>query len=319
MKNRVLNLKLAVLAIAVLFMSCSKDDDSGAGTEEEAYNTEVAITDAPIDNANIQAAVVTITGVEVNGNAVEGFTATTVDLMTLQNGTTELLGNIDLKAQENASVSLILDYESDVDGDAPGCYVETVDGTKHALVAASNKIDIAQKVEVFASTANKIIVDFDLRKTIIAAAEAGDEFDFATDAELSSGLRLVNEVEAGKISGNVNDSQNTSETIVAYAYEAGTYTEAEAEGQGASNVTFANAVTSAKINNTTGAYELNFLKEGDYEVHFASYSDTDADGKLEFNGELQVESATGIDLSMIEITSQINLSLNVTVVGFVGQ
>jgi hypothetical protein len=283
----------------------------------EKYATQVALTDAPIDKANVSAAVVTVTGIKVNGNTVEGFTATTVDLMTLQNGTTKLLGEIDLEAQQDATVSLILDYESDVNGNVPGCYIETTDGVKHALSSTSNEINIADKVEVFASTANKIIVDFDLRKTIIASADMDDQFDFATDQELSSGLRLVNDIEAGTVSGNVTDGTNTSEKIIAYAYEAGAYSEAEASGQGSSSITFANAITSAEVNKTTSIFKLNFLQEGDYEVHFASYSDTDNDGELEFNGMLQVESVSGVDLDLLKVSSKIDLNLSLTVTGFV--
>lgn len=317
MKNSVLNLKLAFLTMVSLFVSCSKDDDSGMDGNNEKYATQVALTDAPIDKANVSAAVVTVTGIKVNGNTVEGFTATTVDLMTLQNGTTKLLGEIDLEAQQNASVCLILDYEKDVNGNVPGCYVETVDGVKHALISSSNEINIADKVEVFATTANKIIVDFDLRKTIIASADTEDQFDFATNQELSSGLRLVNDIEAGTVSGNVTDSNNTSEKIIAFAYEAGAYSEAEASGQGSSNITFANAITSAEVNKTTSVFKLNFLKEGDYEVHFASYSDTDNDGELEFNGMLQIESVTGVDLDLLTVNSKIDLNLSLTVKGFV--
>jgi hypothetical protein len=297
-----------------VFTSCSKSDgidDMG----QESYNTEMAITDAPIDHADVKAAVVTITGVKVDGKSIEGFNTTTVDLMTLQQGKMMTLGNIDLTAKTYSSISLILDYESDAAGNFPGCYVETADGVKHQLKSSVNEIKINDKVDVLASTANKIVIDFDLRKTVIAATTADDQFDFVTSAELSSGLRLVNNLETGSISGTVSDSKNTSEKIVVFAYKTGTYTEAEAEGQGASNVAFANAVTSTTVNNTTNSFKLNFLKEGDYEAHFASYSDTDNDGELEFNGMLSVESLTNIQIGKIKVTSNINIGLNVAVTG----
>ncbi|QLE00410.1 DUF4382 domain-containing protein [Galbibacter sp. BG1] len=317
MKNSVKNLKLVFLAMVTLFASCAKDEDDMTNEPKQTYATDVALTDAPIDQSNVSAAVVTITEVKVNGQMVEGFSATTVDLMTLQNGTTELLGKIDLEAQTDATVSLVLDYKNDVQGNAPGCYVETVDGVKHALEASNNEIKIQDKVEVFAATANKIIVDFDLRKTIIASANnSSDKFDFATENELESGLRLVNEMETGKVSGSVNDSSNTSEKIIAFAYEAGAYTDAEAQGTGSSNITFANAITSAEVNKSSSKFQLNFLKEGDYEVHFASYSDEDNDGEFEFNGMLEVESLTNINLGALKVTSNLNLDLQLSVVGF---
>ena len=307
-------LKTTILAALIAFASCSKDDD-GSTMTGESYDTKVSITDAPIDNASVSAAVVTITDLKVDGISIEGFTTTTVDLLALQNGTKATLGNLGLEAGMISNVSLVLDYEMDQDGNFPGCFVETADGVKHQLIATTNEIKINDQVEILASSANEIVIDFDLRKTIIATAEAGDEFDFVTDAELSSGLRLVNEIEAGTVSGTVNDSENTSEMIIVYAYEAGTYTAAEAEGQGSSGVTFANAVTSAVVNDLSASYELNFLEEGNYEVHFASYSDNDADGQFEFNGMLDVESATNINLSSVNVTSNFNLMLAVTVKG----
>ncbi len=314
MKNSILNIKMCALILMTVFTSCSKSDgidDMG----QESYNTEMAITDAPIDHADVKAAVVTITGVKVDGKSIEGFNTTTVDLMTLQQGKMMTLGNIDLTAKTYSSISLILDYESDAAGNFPGCYVETADGVKHQLKSSVNEIKINDKVDVLASTANKIVIDFDLRKTVIAATTADDQFDFVTSAELSSGLRLVNNLETGSISGTVSDSKNTSEKIVVFAYKTGTYTKAEAEGQGASNVAFANAVTSTTVNNTTNSFKLNFLKEGDYEAHFASYSDTDNDGELEFNGMLSVESLTNIQIGKIKVTSNINIGLNVAVTG----
>lgn len=315
MKNSILNIGLYALALMTVFTSCSKEDDT-QDMGQETYNTEMAITDAPIDHAEVKAAVVTITGVKVDGKSIEGFNTTTVDLMTLQQGKMKTLGNLDLEAKTYSSISLIMDYQSDASGNFPGCYVETADGTKHQLKSSVNEIKINDKVDVLASTANKIVIDFDLRKTIVATTQADDEFDFVTEAELSTGLRLINNLETGSISGTVSDNSDTSDKIVVFAYSAGTYTEAEAEGQGASQVTFANAVTSAAVDTTTNSFKLNFLKEGNYEVHFASYSDTDGDGAFEFNGMLSVESLTSIQIGNIQIDSNIDIGLNVAVTGF---
>lgn len=307
--------KIGMLALIIAFGSCEKDNDA-TNNEAEKQNTEVSITDAPIDNANVSAAFVTIADVKIDGVSIEGFTTTTVNLLSLQNGKKLSLGNLDLNVGVVSNVSLVLDYAQDENGNFPGCYIETVNGTKHELKSTINEIKINDKVDIVTSSANEIIIDFDLRKTIISNSNTtADNYDFVTSSELSTGLRLVNSIEAGSISGTVNDSENTSERIVVYAYKKGTYTSSETEEKGTSGVTFANAVTSTMVNSVSGSYEVSFLKEGDYEFHFASYSDTDNDGDFEFNGMLQVESLTNVQLTSIKISSALNFKLNVKVIG----
>lgn len=305
--------KIGMLALLVSFASCSENAES-LPDDTQTRNTKVSITDAPIDNAEVSGAFVTITDVKVNGTSVEGFNATTIDLMTLQNGKKEVLGDLDLKVGTMSDVTLVLDYDFDENGNTPGSYIKTTNGIKHKLEASSKEIKIADRVEVLASSANEIIIDFDLRKTIIASSKSTDKYDFVTDFELSNGLRIVNKEEAGTVSGSVSDSNNTSEKILVFAYEAGTYTEAETRGQGASNVTFANATTSAVVSSNS-TYELNFLKEGNYEIKFASFEDSDNDGELEFKGMLTVENALGINTDNLSLSSNTNINLIVNVTG----
>jgi hypothetical protein len=220
-----------------------------------------------------------------------------------------------MEAGTYSNLELVLDYDSDMDGNAPGCYVEMADGTKDKIASTSQSINITDSFEVFATNTNEIIIDFDLRKTI--KEEQGtleSDFDFVTLSELSAGIRTVNKEATGEISGTVNDSQDTSDKIVVYAYEKGTYNaEVETQGQGESNIRFANAVTSAEVGGINNSYSLNFLAEGEYELIFASYTQ---DGtEFYFNSQLEVESTTGLDLGAINITSALQLSANVTVIG----
>jgi hypothetical protein len=311
MRNSIL--KIAILALVVSFTSCSENGESMAD-DSQTRNTKVSITDAPIDNAEVSGAFVTITDVKVDGVSIQGFTTTTIDLMTLQNVTKKVLGDLDLKVGAMSSVSLILDYDMDANGNAPGSYIKTKNGLKHKLEAASNEIKISDRVEVLSSSANEIIIDFDLRKTIIASNSIQSDFDFVTDFELSKGLRVVNNEGSGTVSGSVSDSNNTAETILVLAYKTGVYKEAEASGQGASNVQFANATTSTIVASNT-AYKLNFLKEGDYEIKFAAFEDSNNDGELEFKGMLNVESTVGLNVNSLKVSSNTNVNLLINVKG----
>ena len=309
-------LKISGLALIALvgMMSCSKNDD--AAMEGESYNTSFEVTDAPIDNAEVEAVFVTIANVSVDGKSLEGFTATTINLAALVNGKTEALGNLDLQAKSYSSIVFELDFDKDVNGDAPGCYVEKANGEKDALIATSNKITITDKFEVLANATNVIVIDFDLRKTIKEEKDGlSSDFNFVTMAELTAGIRTVNAELTGKISGSVNDANYTSDKIIVYAYEKGTFNaDVETQGKGESEVTFANAVTSTEVKNLSGSYSLDFLEEGEYELIFASYKEDD-NSEFYFNALLNVESTTGLNLGAIEINSAIQISANVTVTG----
>tara|TARA_R100001369_G_scaffold91830_1_gene134363 strand:+ start:5402 stop:6349 length:948 start_codon:yes stop_codon:yes gene_type:complete len=309
-------LKISGLALIALvgMMSCSKNDD--ATMEGESYNTSFEVTDAPIDNAEVEAVFVTITNVSVDGKSLEGFNATTVNLAALVNGKTEALGNLDLQAKSYSSIVFELDFDKDVNGDAPGCYVEKANGEKDALVATSNKITINDTFEVLANATNVIVIDFDLRKTIKEEKDGlSSDFNFVTMAELTAGIRTVNAELTGKISGSANDANNTSDKIIVYAYEKGTFNaDVETQGKGESEVTFANAVTSAEVKGLSGSYSLDFLEEGEYELIFASYKEDD-NSEFYFNALLNVESTTGLNLGAIEVSSTLQISANVTVTG----
>jgi hypothetical protein len=302
------------MGTVIMMFSCS-EDNATENPEGETYNATYKITDAPVDHAEIEAVFVTVSDVRVDGTSLEGFTKTTFDLSALVNGQTKTLGDLQMEAGSYSTIELVLDYEADVDGNAPGCYVEMADGTKDKIESASQTINVTDSFEVFATNTNEIIIDFDLRKTL--KEEEGtleSDFNFVSTSELSAGLRTVNKETTGEIKGTVNDTQDTSDKIVVYAYEKGTYNaEVETQGQGESNIRFANAVTSAEVGGINNSYSLNFLATGEYELIFVSY--TKDGNQFYFNSTLEVESTTGLDLGALEVTSAIQLSANVTVIG----
>ncbi|WP_026811943.1 DUF4382 domain-containing protein [Arenibacter certesii] len=312
MKNYLKNSGLILIAMMAM-ISCDKSDDSATG---ESYNTSFEVTDAPIDNADVKAVFVTIANVSVDGKSLEGFRATTVNLAALVDGKTKVLGNLDLQARSYSNIVFELDFEKDVYGNAPGCYVEKANGEKDALVAASNKININDAFEVIAQSKNVIVVDFDLRKTIKEEkSNFSSDYNFVTMAELTAGIRAINAELTGKISGTVNDSKNTSDKIIVYAYKKGSFNaDVETKGKGESGVTFANAITSAEVKGIGKSYSLDFLKEGEYELIFASYKE-DQESGLHFNSILEVESVTDLNLGAIKVNSMLKISANVMVTG----
>ena len=300
-----------LLLFSMTLASCKKDnkDDSGSGSASTTFK----VTDAAIDDASVNGAFVTITDIKLDGQSVQGFTKTTVDISAYQNGATKTLGTFNLQGKTYSNITFVLDFNTDANGVAPGSYVLTTGGVKHKLQSSSNIITVTKSFALQSSASNSIVADFDLRKMIVhQAGTPTDHFDFATAAELQNDIRIVAESNTGTISGTLTDNISASGKVVAYAYKKGTFNRSvEMQGQGASNVQFQNAVSSSVVA-AGGAYQLHFLESGDYEIHYVSYKDTNADGEFEVNGTLVVIAGGGLDLLNLHVASNTTLTLNAT-------
>lgn len=316
MKTNVIYKSMLALALIVGLASCS-DDDSTDPNDGATYNTKVYITDGPIDNADVQGVFVTIADVKVNGNSVDGFSKTTVDLKALQNGDTQLLGDIDLAANTYTELTLVLDTESDASGNSPANYVLSTNSTKIELTAENSTINVSKSYDISASESNEIVIDFDLRKSIVADAGNGG-YNFAAETQLQNSIRVVNTLETGVIMGTAtNDTGNSDNKTIAYAYAKGSYDVSE-ETENASGVRFSNAVTSSTATGNNNAFGLYFLNEGDYEVHFASYEDPENDGVFEYAGMIEAEGNLGTDLMNIAVTANTEVTLQLTLLVLLG-
>lgn len=312
------------IAPAILFTACSEDEDNGTIGGEAKGTVEFQMTDAPADDANIKSAFVTVSEIRVDGQTWDGLNGkTTIDLLAYQNGNVEAMGLGELDAGTYSNVTLVLDYETDENGNTPGCFVETTDGVRHDLKASSNsssQINLnGDNFQVAENSTTKVVMDFDVRKAITYEENnANDEYNFVTDGEMNAAVRFVTRTETGTIRGNVDQGLNTSAKVVAFAYKKGEYDrDKEIQGQGSSQVRFKNAVSSAAVD-ANGNFTLAFLEEGDYEVHFAAYDDDDNDGKFELEGTLLVNVLTSLDLLNISVDAEAEVSANVLVTGILG-
>ncbi|GAB2813038.1 DUF4382 domain-containing protein [Ferruginibacter profundus] len=315
MKTKKINYTLAMMYTGILLLllaiqsSCSKDNNDA----DTAAATTIKITDAPIDDTAVSGVFVTITDIKLDSQSVAGFTKTTVNLATLQNGNTSNLGTFNLTGKTYSSISFVLNFDTTASGTSPGCYVLSSGGVKHKLQSASNTITITKSFDLQAGTSNSLVADFDLRKMLVrqSGGNPGDMYDFATNAELQHDIRVVAENKTGTISGKLTDSLSLYGKKVAYAYKKGTFNRAtELSGQGASNVEFSNAVASAVVA-ADGTYQLHFLESGAYEIHYASYKDTNADGILELKGTLVVLGSGTLDPLNLDLGINTTITVNV--------
>lgn len=307
MKTKILLFTLTVF-VSLMSVQCTKDDE----TKNNGQLT-VKITDAPSDDSNIQAVFITVADVKVDGHSVEGFQKQTVKISDLQSGKTQVLFSGDVQATTYSNISLVMDYEKDASGNAPGCYVLDKTSAKHDLSTSSagtGEIKLEKSFQVTPSSSNNLIVDFDLRKSIVYNSTESQKYKFVTEAELRNSLRLGIEDKCGDIQGKASNNSSNSELIV-YAYHKGEYSaDTEPQGQGTSNVMFAKAVTSAKVN-PDGSYKLSFLEEGNYEVHVASYNKDATSGKITFNIMANATSmVSGMSMNSIMVSGNASVELN---------
>lgn len=294
---------LAVIFVSVSLVSCQKDSSDNMAA------TTFKITDAPIDDAAVTGAFVTIADIQLDGQSVKGFSKTTIDVYAYQNGATKTIGTFNLAGRTYNTVTFVLDYNLDANGVAPGCYIMTSGSVKHKLESASNVVTVTKTISLSGNTS--IVADFDLRKMIVRQTGGGaDQYNFATSAELQAAIRVVAENNTGKITGTLNNTVAGTGKIIAYAYKKGTYNRTtEMQEQGSGNIRFKNAVSSASVAGT-GNFQLSFLESGEYEVHFANYSNNN--GQWELTGTLVVTGNAGVDLLGLNLTAAGAISANAT-------
>ncbi|HZY82833.1 MAG TPA: DUF4382 domain-containing protein [Cyclobacteriaceae bacterium] len=279
----------------ILLISCD-DPNEPAGKG----NVQFEITDAPSDDANVRSVFVTVTDIKVDGKSIGGVTKTTLDLKAFSEGNTKVLAmasQFDAKAY--GSVSLVLDLNNDANGASPGCYVQTVDGARYKLKNTADgtmEIVAARSFQVASNATTKVVLDFDVRKSIAYDANETVRYKFVSDRDLSAAVRLVIREHAGVIKGTYNEnSASPSNGVIVYAYKKGTFSAStETQPQGENKTYFINAAGSSVIKSGLNGkvYTIAFLEEGDYELYFAAYEETPS-GKASFTGLLQAE--TNVD------------------------
>ncbi|RFS14002.1 DUF4382 domain-containing protein [Emticicia sp. C21] len=309
----------AVLIGTLGFFQMSCEDSTNDPDPNSTTGTlKVSITDSPIDSPDVKAVFVTVTAIKVDGKTFDGFKGPkTVNLLELQNGNSLSLGDGNFNTGTFNKISLVLDYEKDQSGAAPGCYVQKADNTKQKLQltgSTQNSIDLTTKeFLVKEGTTTDIVLDFDLRKAIKSETSGSQTtYSFVSYGELQSSIRMVERNSAGNITGKIdNYNANTMGNVVVYVYKKGTFNQAtETQGQGDGKIQFKNAITSAKVD-ANGNFKAAFLEQGDYEVHCASYNKPTG-GIFGLVALLNLTSKNSIDLSSIAVKSSTDVNLSIS-------
>jgi hypothetical protein len=307
---------LMVAAAGMLSMFACSDESKPM----QKADVSMEITDAPSDDASIKSVMVTVAEVRVNGEKLEGFSRQTVDLKAYSEGNTKLLGTAAMDARTYGNVELILDAKNDATNSGkPGCYVLSNDNQVFNLAADGGEtinVAINDTWQASSETANRMVIDFDLRKSIRSTGST--QYSFVSSADLNSAVRIVSKDGSGFIRGSYsNDSDVEADKIVVFAYRKGTFN-ATTETAASDGISFRNAIASAEVRQsiTGNAYTLAYLPESEYELHFAAFNQNSSTGRLQMSALLRSEtSVEGSVAEYIKVKAGITTTISASVKG----
>jgi hypothetical protein len=194
-------LRMAALACLALPLAAC-----GGGGPSSSATMNLGIADGPVDSAS--AVVISFTGVELQpsggGNPVTfNFNSPqTINLLNEQDGNeASLLNGVSVPAGNYDWIRLLLNVASD--GTVANSYIE-INGARYPLIIPSGAQTGLKLVQGFTMTANQVAnftVDFMLQQSI--TAPPGQTTGGIQDYILRPALRLINNVQAGTISGTV--------------------------------------------------------------------------------------------------------------------
>ncbi|WP_160118647.1 DUF4382 domain-containing protein [Chryseotalea sanaruensis] len=283
---RLTTLFFALLAVSL--MSCTEESAKG--------KVQLYITDAPVDDANVDAVFLSIIGVELKNN--DGWQTiaaydepVTVNILDYQEGNALFLTEEEISAGTYTEARLILDApaENVPAANNPGCYLRYKDGSTQALFipsGAQSGYKVKGSFTLAAGGTVAVTLDFDVRKSIVVAG-ASERF------VLKPVVRLVANQDAALIEGDYLDFTEGTRVVV-YAYEAGGFTTGESEAD-ADGIRFPNAITSTQLN-AEGEFTLAFMNAGDYELVFVT---VDGEGELvDLIGTIDATLTAGVRLDL---------------------
>jgi len=277
-------------------VSCSDED----GKDAKDGKVSIYITDAPIDDANVDAVVIAINEIEMKGpdgwvTVKEFDTPFSLNILDYQNGESYFVTEEFIEAGTYTEVRLKLDAnaENDDSGDVSGSYIKYKDGTKQALFVPSGSTSgykVKGQFTLPEEGAVAVTLDFDARRSIVKAGNSGKFL-------LKPTVRLIANQEAAIINGHFAGFDQHAQVVV-YAYEKDTYDQDEAIAGDEDDALFPNAVTSSKVD-ASGDFTLAFLAPGEYDLVVTSInSDGSFNEVVQTQDDVTVSAGANIDLDI---------------------
>ena len=310
------SVSLALFFMSFIFIGCNDDDDPSG---EAKGNLELSITDAPIDDPEIKATFITVTGVELDGTRFNFDNEVKFDIMAYQRGDTKVL--FDEEIHTGTYNDLVLVLMAGENDNQPASYVETKDGMKHDLfsgISGEVKFDVnAKSYAVTEGNSTNLVLDFNVRNAIRHSSNTGED-KYNINSDFSSIIRAEPVNNTLVVSGKVLDPLKLGgKSIVAYLYVKGDFDkEDETSVSGSSGIMFEHALASDMVDGS-GNFEFHYVPSKTYEVVLVGYENIDSDSELEVKGFLttNILGVLGVEINALGGS---NINTNITVTGFLG-
>ncbi len=253
----------SVVLLGILLTSCTEETNKG--------RIQLYITDAPVDDANVDGVFLSISGIELRGADGWETVATyqepfSINILDYQEGKAYFLTEEELTAGTYTEARLLLNASADKGAPTsnPGCYIHYKDGSMQELFVpsgAQSGYKVKGEFTLAPEGTVAVTLDFDVRKSIVSAG-ASNRF------LLKPVVRLIANQNAAIIEGTYEGITAESRLVV-YAYEKGTYTNTETEADAATGLRFTKAITSTNLD-AEGNFTLAFLNAGEYDLVFVA-------------------------------------------------
>ncbi|MEL6676442.1 MAG: DUF4382 domain-containing protein [Bacteroidota bacterium] len=238
----------------------------------------LSVTDSPIDDPLYEKVYLTVKGIEINGEKMKEFDEKiTLNIAELQNGVTKELAEVPVAEGDLDAVTLILDFDKDENGEAPGCYAETSYGRKIDLSngrSGDYKLELLKDLQFEEDEEANLVLDIDLRKAMRNGLP-GEENDVSLvdDDELRRSIRVIREETAGNVLGTLTNQLTNNPQVGIfniYSYARGTFDKNQEQFDGNfDGRTFEQAISSTRIQVFPGqsqAFGLYYLEPGEYDL-----------------------------------------------------
>lgn len=260
--------KISALSSALFLAACGGGSGGSVNNVAGYGELSLGLTDGPVENAN--AVVVAFTSVEVHGEeskTIEFDTVQTIDLLSYQNGESVLLLDEEVfEAGEYQWIRLGIDESQS--------YIEieeTIGDVQYPLEipsGAQTGLKLNRGFTIAVDGHANFTIDFDLRKSVHQEGTG--------DYKLRPTLRIVDNLQAGTISGTVADTLITDENCnngdnddignAVYLFSGHDAVIQDVQGNAGDPV----ASATVTYNGNTSEYEftVGFVEAGNYTIAF---------------------------------------------------
>src|SRR6056297_1680423 len=264
--KKVLISLFVILSGIFLIVGCSNTTGTG-----ETGSLSISLTDGPLNMDNVESVMVKFKEIRFNyaGDNLPfvtfkeyGENQGIFNLMELQDGLTTEMGTKQLNSGVYSHTRIILDPDYNL-------HIVINGEQKDLQLTSSNEggyfptghIELAGSFHIEAGIETKLILDFDVRKSVV---------DKSGSYKLHPAMRLIEEDVTGALDIHLDNIPESVDHIIGYLYSESSFDEETEKGND-----FANSITSDNPDEGN-LLEFDYIEEGSYTLVIVTYDSNDA-------------------------------------------